>query len=410
MEIVIVNQYAQPPDRPGGSRHHVFGRELTAKGHRVTIVAAAFSHLTRSEGSPRPPTEIVDGVRYVWIQALPSNRNDLRRLLGMLDFAVRVAAGDRTRRLRPNVVIGSSPTPFAALGALRLARRARVPFVLEVRDIWPDSLIDVIGVQPRHPLVRFLRSVERYLYRSAARTVSLLPDAAEVLEDRGAKRGSVVWLPNGVDAHEVGAYEPPPTSGAFTVMYAGAHGHANGLDSLVDAARALQSRRHASKRRAIQLVLVGDGPEKRQLVQRVAREQIDGISFREAVARSDLYATLREAHAFVLPLVQADVFRYGVSPNKLYDYMAMGRPIIFAVDSANDPVGEVGAGLTVPAEDPDAIAAAIDRLAEMSTDQRESMGLRGRSFVMSEHDLSILASRLEEVLQGATHPPDVPAP
>ena len=247
MEIVIVNQYAQPPDRPGGSRHHVFGRELTAKGHRVTIVAAAFSHLTRSEGSPRPPTEIVDGVRYVWIPGVAEQQERSQEAPGHAGFrrpSRRRRSNAPTSPQRRHRVIADAVRSFGgtALGTTREGSvRARSSRHLARL---PDRCHRGAAETPPGAILAFGRKVPVSICRPYR---SLLPDAAEVLEDRGAKRGSVVWLPNGVDAHEVGAYEPPPTSGAFTVMYAGAHGHANGLDSLVDAARALQSRRHASK-------------------------------------------------------------------------------------------------------------------------------------------------------------------
>ena len=400
MKVILVNQYAHPPDWAGGSRHHVLARELTSMGHQVTIVTADFSHLTRGSGPDHPAFQLREGVRYAWIDSLSSEKNGVMRLLGMLDFSVRVALGRRTRRLgRPDLVIGSSPNPFAALGARRLARRFHVPFVLEVRDLWPDSLIDVAGFSSRHPLVRVLRLIERSLYRSARRTVTLLPHAAEVIEERGARAGTVVWVPNGVDLAEAGPFSGPKRSKQFTIMYAGAHGRANSLDTVIDAAKLLGSDQPTQLSGvSIRVLLMGDGPEKNRLMKRVARENVEFVEFLDPVARQNLYGVLRQADAFILPLVKAKVFQFGVSPNKLYDYLAIGRPIIIAVDSSNDPVGEAEAGRRVPAEDPVAMAAAIRQLAGLSDDEREAMGSRGRAFVEKNHDLAGLAVRLEEIL------------
>ncbi|NNC75543.1 MAG: glycosyltransferase, partial [Acidimicrobiia bacterium] len=165
MNIWLVNHYAIPPDRAGGTRHHNLGKQLVALGHDVSIVACAFDHMQRSDDEGRPPTELIDGVRFRWVKAPGYSGNTLARFFNMVVFALRVWSGRSTRDLpEPDVVIGSSPHLFGADAAARLAKRRRVPFVLEIRDLWPLTLVDVGGFSTRHPAVVLMSWLERRLY------------------------------------------------------------------------------------------------------------------------------------------------------------------------------------------------------------------------------------------------------
>lgn len=406
MRVWIVNHYALPPTRPGGTRHYSLARELIRKGHEVTIIASSFDHTVRKETRLRAgetwKEELVEGVPFLWLRTPPYPGNTLARMWNMAVFAGRVWTGDGVRQLqRPDVILGSSPHLFGALAAERLARRYRVPFVLEVRDLWPQTLIDLGNLSPHHPVVRGLEWIERYLYRNATRIITLLPGAAGYMIGKGAERGKVVWIPNGVDLSSLPAPKPPIEDGVFTVMYAGAHGLANGLDSLLDAAAILQRDGWGER---LRFRFIGDGPEKSRLRTRVRDERLEPmVRFEEPVAKSRLHGVLQEADAFLMVLKDSPVFRWGVSPNKLFDYLSSGRPVIFCVNSPYDPVVEAQAGLSVPPEDSKAIAEAIKQLATTVPDKLREMGLRGRTYVEKHHDYARLADKLGEVLNEALY-------
>ena len=182
--------------------------------------------------------------------------------------------------------------------------------------------------------------------------------------------------------------------GPLVVTYAGAHGPVNALDTVLDTAAALGRTQPGRW----EFRLIGDGVEKLRLESRAASEGIASIRFLDPVPKSEIYALLDEADIFVLPLTRGELFRHGVSPNKLFDYMATGRPIVYAVDSSNDPVTECGAGIRVPPEDPSAMADALKQLQALAADERFAMGMRGRRYAADNHDLHALAARLEKVL------------
>ncbi|MBT9253591.1 MAG: glycosyltransferase family 4 protein [Brockia lithotrophica] len=177
---------------------------------------------------------------------------------------------------------------------------------------------------------------------------------------------------------------------------------ANDLDRVLDAAHLLQK---GGNGKAIRFVLVGDGPEKERLMQRAREMGLHNVEFRDPVPKREVFRVLAEADAFLLLLKEAPVFRFGASPNKLYDYMAMGRPVIFAVNSPYNPVQESHSGITVSDASPEALAQAVHALASLPREEREAMGRRGRAYVEEHHSFPRLAEQLEEILRGALFSP-----
>jgi glycosyltransferase involved in cell wall biosynthesis len=392
VHIFIVNHYALTPTEPGATRHFSLAKTLVERGHQVTIFAAGFHHLARESG-PGPVTrEMTDGVAFVRLPTPPYQGNGIGRVRNMIAFARSIGQLVRQTSFgRPDVVLGSSPTPFAALAARKVARHFGVPFVLEIRDLWPDSLIDVAGVPRWHPFVLALRLIERTLYRGADAIVTLLPDAGAHIVAEGGHPERIVHVPNGVDLSLVMPWSPPTPGRPFTIMYAGTMGVANALHIVLEAAQVLE-RDHSAQ--PVRFRLVGAGPEKQALVQRALDMGLHSVSFEDPIPKSDVHGRLAESDVCLLNLKDSPVFARGLSPNKLFDYMAVGRPILMAVNTPTDPVTAANAGLVIPPEDPMAMAAAIRALAAMPTEEREAMGRRGRAYVEKNHDMRVLANRL----------------
>lgn len=391
--VWMLNHYAPKPDSQGGMRHLSLARHLRRHGWSTTIIAAD-THI----GGDQPDERLThDGVSFVWLPARPYVGNGTGRILNMLDYTRAVLRRGALSGLEaPDVIIGSSVHPLAAWAGRRLARRHRVPFVFEVRDLWPQTLIDMGRISHGHPAAVALRWLEKSLYRSAARIIVLLPRAGDYIEPLGIEPEKIVWIPNGVALDRFPANPPKVPSENFTLMYFGAHGEANGLDNLLEAMRLLSE---VHGRHDIVLRLIGDGPLKPSLQASARSMGLANVRFEDPVPKARIPAIAAEADAFVICVRNLPkLYRYGISMNKLYDYLAAGRPTIISVSAANNPVAEADAGITVPPEDPQALAAAIVEMASLPKVRLEEMGQAGRRHVDENFDMGRLAARLASVL------------
>lgn len=406
MNIWIFNQYAHPPDLPGGTRHYDLGQELVRRGHRVVIFATSFHHHLHRETRLQPgekwKIEDVDGIKFVWLRIPPYWRNDWRRVRNMVAFMFRAwRLGRKLLKLapdvgKPDVVIGSSPHLLTPLAAYWVAKHYRAKFVLEVRDLWPQTIIDMGELSEKHPIIRILQALESFLYRRAAKIITVLPRAHEYITACRVPQEKIFWIPNGVD---LSRFEQTAVSEIgredFRVMYLGAHGQANALDVLIHAAKIVQDRGY----REIRFVLVGDGPEKPRLIKLARGLALENVEFREPVPKSAVPTILRTADATVFILHDIALYKYGISLNKLFDYLAAKKPLILAGSPSNNLVEEARCGLTVPPRDPQALAEAIIQLYEMPKEERETMGRRGREYVEKHHAIPVLADKLGQVLK-----------
>jgi len=401
----IINHYAQEPGAPGGTRHYSLARHLTQQGWRATVIAASTELNTGRQRLARNESrriDVIDGVPFLWIRTPQYRGNGASRLINMLVFSLRVLLPRMTRELdRPDVIIGSSVHPFAAWSGAILARRFGVPFLFEVRDLWPQTLIDMGRLRAGAPFTRFLRWLERWLYRRADRIIVLLPNASNYIVPLGIPAEKIVWIPNGVELAEYPPPEPPAEKDAFVLMYFGAHGEANGLDCVLRAMDELQRR---PPQRSVRLRLIGDGALKPALVQLARELGLENIVFEDPVAKQAIPGLARDADGFVFNLIDAPVFKYGISSNKLFDFLAAGRPIVFSCSSSNNPVGEAGAGLTVPPGNPVVLADAIRSLIAMPGRQRDAMGQAGRRYVEDRHSFDVLGAQLAATLEQVQQP------
>ena len=400
--VWIINHFAVPPGESGGTRHFSLARELQKHGFSPTIIAAASHYQT---GKPRPLPEgvnahpqTIQGVNFLWLRARVLGKTSLRRLLAMFSFAWDILTNQPRRHLEaPDIIFASSPDLFTAAAACFLARYLRVPFVLEVRDLWPDSLIELTNHSPFNPVILLMRLLERYVYARADRIITLLSDATPYFVSRGARAEQVVVIPNGVDAALLAA--PPAfereADAPFTIVYAGAHGVPNQLDTLLSAAIALK---HAP----VRFVFIGDGICKAALMARAEAENLTNVLFVPPVAKSEIAAKLAKADAFHLEFKDAALYRFGVSPNKLYDYLLAARPVLYGANVPTNPVALAEAGMALPPGDSAALAAAIETLRAMPTPARAAMGERGRAYVLAHHDFTVLGKKLADSLRELT--------
>jgi glycosyltransferase involved in cell wall biosynthesis len=407
--VWLINHYAGPPSRGAGTRHHDLARQLERRGYDVTIFASAFNHIGGAHegvgGMRLYRTERIGGVRYVWIRTGSYQGNSVGRIVNMVEFSVLVVLVQAYRR-RPGFVIGSTVHPLAALAGYVIARLRGARFFYEVRDLWPQTLIDLGAMREGSFGARSLRMLEAFLVTHSTAVITVLPGMADYLAEQDLHARRLLYLPNGADLAVVGRAGPGSgelpgclaawrEAGDFVCAYLGAHGRANGLDGLIEAA-AILGREPDSR---VRLLLVGDGPEKARLMEEASALGLRNICFADPVPKSEVPALLGAVDAGVAHYLRSPVHRYGTSFNKLFDYMANRKPVVFACETVYDPIAESGAGVSLPPEDPAALAAALDRMSRMPRAELEAMGERGHDYVRLKHDTEMLGGRLADLLE-----------
>jgi len=406
-KLWILNHYAVSPDLPGGTRHFDLSRELVKRGHEVTIFASGFDHkirkYTKVDRNKLFRTEVYDGVRFVWINTFPYYKNDWRRVVNMLSYSWRVLSCTKGLE-KPDAIIGSCVHPFAALSGWWLSRKYKAKFFFEERDLWPQTLVDVGALRENSSIAKVLYALESFLYRRAEKVIFPMLGGVEYAIGRGVSRDKVVWLPQGVDLERFNNPKPLRADSdiaicfheykdKFKVIYTGAHGPANDLESLVSCASMLRD-----SYPDIHFFLIGDGPEKAHLIEEAKQMALNNISFLDAVSKNEIPGVLANADLLVHTLKRMEVLRFGISANKMFDYMASAKPIITAIGASNNPIVEAKCGVDVEPEDPEALAKAIIQIYEMPEEKRRELGLNGRRYVEKYHDIRMLADQLETIL------------
>lgn len=402
MHILLIHQAFAAPNQPGGTRHFELARYLVEWGHQVTVVSSDVSYLTgatihRSERSLWTTTKEA-GVEMRWVRTYSQHhRSFVHRSLAFLSFSMGALVG-AVRDVHPDIVIGTSPPPLQPLSAYIAAKWHHVPFVFEIRDLFWEYALQT-GAVRAGVLVSAARGLEDWLCRRANHLVVNSPGFIPYLHERGNRAERITLVPNSVDAEQFspakadrGAWREFGCQDQFIVLYAGAHGMLNDLDTLINAAGFLRSFPE------IRVCLIGDGKEKSALVQRTREAGLDNVLFIPPQPKSAMPTFVASADVCVATLRDLPSLRT-VYPNKVFDYMAAGRPVILAIDGEIRRVIEAAnAGICVPPGDSQELAAAVLHMYHQRS-IADTQGANGRSYVIKHFNRVDQARKLESLLQ-----------
>lgn len=402
MRVLYFHQHFSTPKGAVGIRSYEMARRLVARGHQVTMVCGSYGGGETGLGLPfiggkRRGT--VEGIDIIEFDLAYSNSDGLiKRAMTFAKFALRSIGLALTERYD---LVFASTTPLTAGVPGIFARWLRgKPFVFEVRDLWPE-LPKAMGVI-RNPLVLGAMSLLEWAsYRSAQRLIGLSPGIVEGIVKRGVPRERITLVPNGCDlgifAGDAEPWRPEQIKpDDLLAVFAGTHGMANGLDAVLDAAAELKQR----GRDDIKLLLIGQGKLKTALQARAQREALDSVVFHEPVNKSRLAGLMASTDVGLQVLANVPAFYFGTSPNKFFDYIAAGLPVL-----NNYPGWLAGmirdhqCGYAVPPENPQAFADALEQAASDRATAKE-MGQRGRELAERQFDRELLANRFVDWLEG----------
>jgi len=402
MNILIINHYAGSPDLGMEFRPFYLAREWQKMGHEVLIVGGTYSHLRKKQ--PAAGLEVIDNIPYFWLKTLKYKGNGLKRFLSMIQFTLKLILCKKffLKNFNPDVVIASSTYTIDNFAAKNIAKKYNAKYIYEIHDLWPLSPMELGGMSKYHPFIMLMQWGENFAYKYCDAVVSMLPNAKNHCVEHGLEEDKFHYVPNGIVLEDWNNAHPIPeklqnrcnelkAQHAFIVGYAGGHALSNALNILIDAAKLLQQYHD------IKFFLVGSGVEKNQLIKQA--EGMSNVIFEDSVPKLAIPNLLKEFDVGVFGAQKCEIYQYGVSFNKMFDYMMAEKSIIQYIETIPDIAKIASCGITVEPDNPQALAGAILRLKQMPEEERRKLGGNGRQFVLKEHTYSVLSERFINIMQ-----------
>lgn len=406
MNIIYLNHYAGSIHHGMEYRPYYLAEEWQQQGHNVTIVASSFSHLRQKNITLQAKQsylyEQLDGINYIWCKTKPYKENGIRRVLNIFEFLSRVKKIiPELIALKPDVIIASSTYPFDTYVANKIAKKTGAKFVYEIHDLWPLTPIELGGMSKYHPFIWLMQRAENFGYKNADNVVSLLPCAKDYMIEHGMQANKFIYIPNGVRVSDwLNNKDGIPLEhqkiitqarAKFSLLigYAGGMGKSNALSYLVEAAQQCAQ---------VAFILVGDGANRQQLITRTSKLGLDNIFILPSIKKAQIPNFLSQMDILYIGWHKLSIYRFGICPNKMFDYMLAKKPILHSVTAGNDPVQEANCGISVMAEDIEAIVVAVKQFQNMGKEQLVELGQYGYDYVIKQHDYAVLATKFLQAI------------
>jgi len=407
LKIIFLSNFAGSPYHGMVYGQYYLAREWVKKGHEVCIVSASFAHtrFKQPEQTGKIQEEYIDGIRYIWLPTPEYNpKSSIGRIKSIIIYTLRC----RFMKLpvsNADVVICSSHHPFPIYTAHRLARKFKAKLVFEVRDLWPLTLIELGNVSKQNPFIVLMQRAEDYAYKHADKVISVLPSAKDYMVGRGMEPEKFLYIPNGADlSTELNAKGLPQNyvetlelikaNGKFIIGYVGKIGLSNALHTLVEASALINDN-------DIVVVIIGSGAFITDLKILIKKLEVsEKFYFLDQIEKDQVFSFLQYIDVAYVGALKSPLYRFGMSLTKLNDYMLASKPIIYAVEAPSNIIELSGSGISCEAENPEALSQAIQKLKNLSVEDRKKMGTLGREWIIKNHDYKILADRfLDNVIK-----------
>ncbi|MEI6346745.1 MAG: glycosyltransferase family 4 protein [Bacteroidota bacterium] len=394
--IWIINQYSGSSTHGMEYRHYYLAKEFIAKGHNVVMISGSYSHLFKQQPnvSEAFTFEKIDGISYCWVKVPKYERSiSLGRFKNMMAFAWNLRKFPITDFPKPDAIIVSSPSLFPIVIARKWATKFKAKLLFEIRDIWPLTLQELSGLKKWHPVSILLSYFEKYGYKNADKVISLLPDAYLHFEKFGMSKSKFHYIPNGISLQSLDLestdFVMNIPKDKFIIGYVGSMGKSNALEYYIEAINNL------SDHQEIAFVFIGKGAEKASLKNATVNKNVIWI---DAIEKGMVQSALSQMDACYIGWHNIKLYEMGISANKIFDYMYAAKPIIHSNNASNDLVKLANCGLSIPAENPQAIANAILHLSELPLEERNKLGQNGKDYVLRNHTYSKLADKYLELI------------
>ena len=391
--VWYISKYASPLKYGFGSRHFYLAREFNTLGNETVVISSDSNHLAQFPNFKSVYTkETIDGVDTWWIRTIKyRGSNSIRRIMSWIDFEIKLWWMTKTMHPRPDIVIVSSLSLITILNGYWLKKRFGCKLIFEIRDIWPLTIIEEGGYSRWNPLVIALSLVEKFGYRNSDIIVGTMPNLTEHVKKVTGKNIHCYCVPFGYDPDLYNSPVPLPEGyeesyipkNKFIIGYAGSIGTTNALDTLITCVTEMKANLD------IHFLLLGDGDLLDKYKAQTAG--LKNITFAPKVEKSQVQMVLRHCQVLYFSVEDSNVWRYGLSLNKLIDYMIAGEPIIASYSGYPSMVNEARCGIFIPAKDVGLLKAAIRNYAQLTGDQLESIGKRGKAWLLENRSYERIA-------------------
>ena len=399
--IWLINQYSYPPGKSAWRRHFDLFRYFDKNKYNIDIICGSFLHNSENqhilEENEKERIVETEEIKYHILRVMGYSKH-IDRIIAMIQFFFKVIFFSKKlfKNSKPDMIIASSPHPFNGLAGMYLAKKYKCPFIIEIRDLWPETWVAMGATTRKSILYKIFAYIEKKLYKNANKIVTLTANK-DYYTSIGIDEKKVEIISNGVDLESYDSnlkeYRSPLTFSKdnFNILYTGSHSQGDALDVLIETAELLSEEK-------IVFHLVGEGVIKEELKKIVEKNNINNVKFYERVKKYEIPSLLKESDAVVMLLRDIPLYKYGMSPNKMYEYLASTKPIIFSGNVANDMVKEANAGVSVVAENSKKLKDGILTLQKMTINEREILGKNGRKYVEKNYDTKVLSKKLERVI------------
>lgn len=404
--IVILNHHASAPETGGGGRHYEIAKTLSEQGHNVSVLVSSYNSSKKEYkyNEVVKETKFNEMFKFVSFKTKPAYTNIIGRFLNYIDYKNKTSKYDNFNN-NPGVIIASSVHPLAWISGYKLAKKYNSKFIVEVRDLWPLSMYEDFSGITRKIVFSYFESLERKYYALADAIITTAPFAYEYMEEKfGTDKNKVHYIPHGLDIDEFDKSSQlgdeildkelsKVLNNNFCVTYTGSLSKSEGLPTFIESAKYLKDINE------LKLVVVGSGSEKEVLENIIKKEDLDNVIMIDRQPRETMALTLKKSDILFCGLMEREAFKYGISKNKFYDYMAAKKPIIFASSVRGSLIDKAKGGVTIKPGDPQNLANNIRKIYEKIDTIGKQYGEKGRVYVEKNHTNKRIAEQFLNVIE-----------
>lgn len=400
-KIWLINYHAYPPGTSKWTRHFDLFKNLS-KGYKFTCFGADYIHDTGEnllDKNEKIKEEIFEGVKYVTIKS-KGYKNIFSRYLCYIFYFFEILKLNKSMNEKPNVIIGSSPDLLMGLCAYILSKKYKCKFIFEIRDIWPEALIELGAFSRYNPICVLFKILELFLYKKADAIIAMAPGDKNYLKNIQVNENKIFYINNGVDIEKFNNnlmlhknLKNLPED-KFNIVYTGAISLNNGLELLIKAAKILEEKNCTN----IFINIFGRGTEENKL--KAEASNLTNIKFYGSIKKEIIPVTLKNSDILYFSFKDTELYRkYGISPNKLFEYLASQKPILFACKAYKDQVKEGNCGISLEELTPQKVVEAILEFYKMSDNNRKNLGKNGYEYVCQNFEMKILSNKLKNCIE-----------